>query len=69
MLLVILVALIIVIIVIIAMTTKGGKNRKEKGLLYRTAGGRAAWKEDTDLSLLFLFFYVPLFNFFILIFP
>ncbi len=40
MLLVILVALIIVIIVIIAMTTKGGKNRKEKGLLYRTAGGR-----------------------------
>ena len=40
MLLVILVALIIVIIVIIAMTTKGGKNRKEKGLLYRTTGGR-----------------------------
>ncbi|MFZ2456313.1 MAG: carboxypeptidase regulatory-like domain-containing protein [Candidatus Altiarchaeia archaeon] len=41
MLLVILVALIIVIIAIIAVTTKGGKKRKEKGMLYRTAGGKS----------------------------
>jgi protocatechuate 3,4-dioxygenase beta subunit len=41
MLLVILVVLIIVIIAIIAVTTKGGKKKSEKGMLYRTAGGRS----------------------------